>query len=480
MNGKKIIAGFGIGVLFVGGAVFFTAFAGKPASYMTDTAKYAKVTEEVEVTGDIHGEQEVTYYAEVTAPISMLTLSVGDSVGNGEQLITYDTTDLEKAKEEAQLTSESTGSSVAGQVQKSNEIQAKYNQATVDEMIYQYLYAAARAEANGIDFNQYQEGWDLKCIADGINKRIAQKQKTVAEKTKEMNEIEDKTSQQYKDLVSQVGSINIEITSLQKDIANMPSAELNPEEYKEATEDGDLMEDITRNWTQATTTKNSYENQILNANQKAELQKKHELTELSASTAEENLLKGLDGVSAEFAGIVTDLPVKQGAVVTKGTPLLTIESSDQLKVNTEISKYDIGKIKEGQKAQISIAGSTYTGSVSEIKRLAKSGSSDKAKVTVEVHIDEPDENVYLGLEADVTIYTQEKDHTLTIPAEAHYVDDDGDYCYCITDGVIEKKYFTAGVESDETVEALDGVDEGIVVITDAITDEQIGKKAVTK
>ncbi|MFT3984038.1 MAG: HlyD family efflux transporter periplasmic adaptor subunit [Lachnospiraceae bacterium] len=480
MRMKMAVTGIGAGVVLVGGAVFFTAFAGKPTSYMAAKAAYTSVAEEVEVTGDVHGEQETTYYAEVTAPISSLTLSVGDSVNSGDQLLAYDTADLEDAVEEAVLTAESSESSVKGQVQQSNENQAKYDQAAIDEMIYQYLYAAARADSNGLSQDQYQEGWDINCIADGINQRIAGKQNSAAEKTKEMNGVEDKTSQQYKDLASQVGDLNIEIASLQKDLANLPSGEMTPEEYAHYTADSNLMEDITRNWTQATTEKNTYENQILNGHQKNQLETAHELTELGANTAQGNLLKAQTGVNAEFAGIVTTLPVKQGAIVTKGTPLLTIESSEALKVDTQVSKYDIGKIKEGQRALITIAGSEYDGSVSEIKRFAQGVTSDKAKVTVVVHIDHPDENVYLGLEADVTIYTQEKDQVLTIPAEGRYVDDDGDYCYVIRDGIVAKQYFTAGISSDETVEVLDGIKDGETVITDAVTDEHIGRKAVSK
>jgi len=97
MRMKKAVTGIGAGVVLIGGAVFFSAFAGKPASYAAAEAAYASVAEEVEVTGDVHGEQETTYYAQVTAPISILTLSVGDSVSSGEQLLAYDTSDLEKA-----------------------------------------------------------------------------------------------------------------------------------------------------------------------------------------------------------------------------------------------------------------------------------------------------------------------------------------------------------------------------------------------
>jgi len=159
---------------------------------------------------------------------------------------------------------------------------------------------------------------------------------------------------------------------------------------------------------------------------------------------------------------------------------LVVESSDHLKVNADISKYDIGKIETGQKADIIIAGNTYTGTVTEIKRLAVTDASDKATVTVSIHIDNPDEKVFLGIEAEVNIYTEEKEDSLVISKEALYSDDAGDYCYAIVDGVIVRQDITVGISSDSLVEVLDGLNEGAVVITDAVTDEQIGRKAVAQ
>ena len=134
----------------------------------------------------------------------------------------------------------------------------------------------------------------------------------------------------------------------------------------------------------------------------------------------------------------------------------------------------------GPVPDISIAGNTYTGTVHEIKRFAQANKSDKAKVTVCIRFDQPDDKVYIGLEADVTIYTNEKQGALTIPAEAYYADDDGDYCYIIKDGAVAKQYITTGVGSDDFIEIVMGLKEGDVVITDAVTDDQIGKKAESK
>ncbi|MCR5832058.1 MAG: efflux RND transporter periplasmic adaptor subunit, partial [Lachnospiraceae bacterium] len=108
------------------------------------------------------------------------------------------------------------------------------------------------------------------------------------------------------------------------------------------------------------------------------------------------------------------------------------------------------------------------------------GKSDKAKVTVYVKFDEPDDRVYLGLEADVVIFTDEKDKVLTISSEGCYTDDYGAYCYLIEDGVVKKQYITTGVRSEESVEVVNGLREGSIVITDAITDDSIGEKAMSR
>ena len=99
-------------------------------------------------------------------------------------------------------------------------------------------------------------------------------------------------------------------------------------------------------------------------------------------------------------------------------------------------------------------------------------------VAVDVHVDDPDDSLILGLEADVTIYTDEQQDVLIIPYSGFYTDDDGDYCYVIEDGIIAKKYVEAGIKTSEYVEIKSGLDEGDAVITDSITDSQVGEKAV--
>ena len=477
MKTRVIPTGIQIAAMTCAG-VLLTGCIGSPTTYSTDTAGYRTLSESVQATGDVHGVDSKTYYSQVTAPVSFYDLHVGDEVTTGERVVEYDLEDLLNARDQAVLNSKSAENSMNGQVQASNSNQAKYNKAASDIEIYRNTYALFRQASDYINQDQYQENWDINCIADGINKRLAQKTADLNTKTVEMQKAQlSGDAEEAKKIFEEVKSINKDIADLNSDLAGLPPTTLSPEEYAQSVLDGNWMSDIMRNWTEASTLKNTYENQILNKYQKEQLQNTYDLSTLSVVTAEENLAKAGSGVTVDYDGIITESFIANGSVVGKGSPLFTVESSRDIKVDVGISKYDIGKIEVGQKADISIAGRDYTGTVYEIKRLAEATNSDKAKVTVSVRFDTPDDKVYIGLEADVKIHTYEKEGVMTIPAEAFYSDDNGDYCYSIEDGKVAKKYVTAGVQSDDLVEITSGLKNGDIVITDAVTDEQVGKSA---
>ena len=107
-------------------------------------------------------------------------------------------------------------------------------------------------------------------------------------------------------------------------------------------------------------------------------------------------------------------------------------------------------------------------------------SQNKAKLQVEIHIENPDDKIYLGTDVDAVIETGESDSAIVIPNDALYTDDEGDYCYLLSNDVIEKRYLTCGIASADTTEVLEGLSQGEWVITDAMTDANVGKGAQVK
>ena len=108
-----------------------------------------------------------------------------------------------------------------------------------------------------------------------------------------------------------------------------------------------------------------------------------------------------------------------------------------------------------------------------ISRIATSGAAGtnqaavaSASIMATVHIDNPDENIFLGVDAKVAIQAAEAKDVIILPTEAVNIGKDGTFCWVNKDGVLTKRSITTGVTSDEYAQITQGVDEGEVVIPD--------------
>lgn len=83
-----------------------------------------------------------------------------------------------------------------------------------------------------------------------------------------------------------------------------------------------------------------------------------------------------------------------------------------------------------------------------------------------VHIDNPDDGIFIGVEAKVSIQAAEVKNVPILPVEAVNIGKDGSFCYVVEDGVIKKKEIETGVTSDAFVEIKSGLKDGEQVLTD--------------
>lgn len=211
----------------------------------------------------------------------------------------------------------------------------------------------------------------------------------------------------------------------------------------------------------------SAENAILNEYKKKELEAAAQKTKITEERAQAHLDEALEGITAEFNGVITELNVHDGFVTDQSSKLMTVESSENVRVNISLSKYDLEKVTEGQKAEVTVAGKKYDGVVSKINHVAEKNDSGTRLVTAQIHIDNPDKSIYLGIEGRVLIHAQTSKDTLVVPFAAINTDQKGDFCYVISDGVVERRSVTVGLTSEDRMEILEGLSEGDVVITDS-------------
>lgn len=200
--------------------------------------------------------------------------------------------------------------------------------------------------------------------------------------------------------------------------------------------------------------------------EKEKMEITNNLSELDQMSAQELVEAAKKGIKADFNGVVTKVSVVEGATATQGTELFTLQNTDKVDVNINISKYDYEKVKEGQSADITVAGKTYEGEVTSVSHIATQNEKGASLISADIRIKNPDEDIFLGVDAKVTIHAEEANDVVVLPSEVVNIGKEGSFCYVLENGIITRKDITTGISSDEYVEVLDGIKEGDEVIRD--------------
>ena len=137
-------------------------------------------------------------------------------------------------------------------------------------------------------------------------------------------------------------------------------------------------------------------------------------------------------VRAPMSGTITRIIVEEGEIITsgrsafsRGEAIMRIADLDQMIVRTQINQVEIGKIDEGQRAEITVdsyPGRVFPGRVSEISPSAtpRGPQNQSSVITFEVDVEvigSPPE-LLPGMSADVDIIVFEESDILQLPIPA--------------------------------------------------------------
>lgn len=187
----------------------------------------------------------------------------------------------------------------------------------------------------------------------------------------------------------------------------------------------------------------------------------------------DNLNKKIEecNVKADTDGKVIKMDAKENQFPKTGD-MIIVDDTSKYKVAVNISQYDSVKIKVGQKANIKLKGSTkkYTGVVTDIGQFAElksstsgTSSSQESKVNVKITIDNPDDGIKAGFEADAEIVLDEKNsvHAIGFDAIKEEKAAGKKYVFVVNkDNKVSKKYIKTGLDTEYDVEVTDGLKEG--------------------
>lgn len=579
---KKIIIG-AAAVLVVAGGV---TVAGQRNSKETQipqvpvvTAEMGDVEEIVDATGTVGSEEEKTYYSPVNAELKTVSFSQGDVIKKGTKLIEFNTEDLEKDNQKAELNLKSTKYDTKDTRNKSDKAEKKQKDAkknvqelekkikdkkayvaSLKSQISAATAAAQREAAAQASAQAAAQAQAQQQEAQAKAQAEAKKQQEIQRKYQAaLNTYKTETLPQYQQKLSELNSqynqaqstynqadtayqmafatwqadpsdeniqaLNAAETSRTQAQIAMQQAKQAYEDYKQQTPQMPDLADFTQNssgsleeFTDGTEDDTSEEDTAsgdyaysgsdssavtadtsalesalesasdelaelqsdlasekaiaeadstsLTKEEKEKLKVTDNLSELDAKSAKELVEEGKKGITAEFNGIVSKADIKQGAAVTQGMELFTIQNTAKASVDVTLSKYDYDTVKEGQSAEITLGDNTYQGTVTKMSHIAVQNEKGTPVISATVSINDPDDDIFLGVDAKVKIHAASAKNVVTLPVEVVNIGKDGSFCYVIEDGLVTKRDITTGISSEDYVEVIDGIKEGEEVISD--------------
>jgi HlyD family secretion protein len=205
-------------------------------------------------------------------------------------------------------------------------------------------------------------------------------------------------------------------------------------------------------------------------------------------------------IYAPMSGTVSDLNKEQGEIAIgsqfQEDVILVIADLSEMEAQVDVDENDIVSVEIGQLAEIEVDAlqdRKLSGTVTEIANSAnlsaQGTSGQKTEFEVTLMITDPTDALRPGMTASANILTKTNENALSVPiqsvairtvdqlmqegetredAEARYTADDGGFVeivFCIEDDRAVARQVKTGIQSDDLIEIIEGLEEGAQIVT---------------
>ena len=176
-------------------------------------------------------------------------------------------------------------------------------------------------------------------------------------------------------------------------------------------------------------------------------------------------------ISAPMGGIISRKYIDEGEIVTessmsKSAPLVTIVDISRVKITVPVGEDNLRKIKKGQKAEVSIDAypdRKFTGQVHNIFPVMDTSTRT---TSIEILVNNPGNLLKPGMFARTDIIVVNRGSVIAVPAEVIIEEEEGKIVYTVENSKAKSRKITTGMEEDDRVEILSGIEEGALLIVE--------------
>ena len=497
--GAVVLVSFGLSKIFGENA--------KAVTFHVVEVRRESVKESFNTSGTVVSGKSKTFYSPGNAPVKENRARVGEAVKKGDKLIVFDTANLDRENRTSQLNTLSAkytnqdAKEQSGRAAESMEKAKKQEKAVISELKSQIkkkeseikkLKKTAQEAAGKSEENMRKVSELQKKMADNLDSQSTCKTKrenaerqleNMGDSAPDVEQTKEQLVKEAEDATNEIGRLEREYRALEQELKKLggdadsaaPGGSSSPAQALEQAKQE--LKSLKSSLTQAENSRQTGVDTRLSDAQLKNMKVSENIAQLAELTTEELLKKGKEGIKAEFDGIIADVKALEGSDAVQGGELFTLVSNRDVGVELEVSAGDFEKLVPGGEAAVTIGRHNYQGTLESVNKIALENEKGNPVIGARVRIDNPDDDICIGVSAKINMTVAEKKDVLCLPNKVINTASDGEFVYIIQDGMVEKRKVEVGIMSTSMSEIVSGVKEGDQIVSDMSDSIKEGMKA---
>src|SRR5712672_2418167 len=196
--------------------------------------------------------------------------------------------------------------------------------------------------------------------------------------------------------------------------------------------------------------------------------------DVAAATVEKiKTLLAYTQIVAPFDGVVARRRVNRGDLVQAATAtrttasagsLFTVQRIDTIRVFCDVPENDVPHLRIGDPAIVKPSGFDGKPFIGKVTRFSLRLDPETRNMRTEIDLPNPEERLYPGTYAEVSLEMNRRPDALTVPTAAVGSDGDGNFVYTITDNRITRLVVNTGLTDNGRTEVTAGLSEETSVV----------------
>lgn len=169
-------------------------------------------------------------------------------------------------------------------------------------------------------------------------------------------------------------------------------------------------------------------------------------------------------IVAPFDGLIVRRFRDPGDILVPGSPALTLISTDEIWISAWVDETQMARLRDGQPARVAFRSEPHRSYDGQVARLGREADRETREFVVDVRVLSLPDNWAVGQRAEVYIETDRKQNVTVIPTRYVEWKEDRPGVFCRVQGRAQWREVTLGVHARDSVEVLEGLQPGDVVL----------------